>query len=244
MMRLAQVVHWRLQLAGSAVAALLVAAAGVATAGDSVPAGDSVQGAAPAVQRGDDPRPFEHARHEAVPCTACHGGGAEHRTITVRSPRGCASCHHAEASAHTCTACHSSPSLPEPGAVSRVLDLTVWNASRVRQLPFGHVVHAAVACRSCHATPVMLAMERGCGSCHESHHQPEASCAACHDAPLPGTHGARVHLTCAGAGCHASRVAPPPALSRELCLVCHGAQQQHEPGLECAHCHLPTAGAP
>jgi hypothetical protein len=238
MMRLAQVVHWRSQLVGSAVAALLVAAAGVAAAGGSVP------GAGPDAQRAGEPRPFQHARHEAVPCTVCHGVGAEHRTVSVRSPRDCASCHHAEAPARSCTACHSPPSLPEPGAVSRVLALEVWNASRVRLLPFGHVVHAAVACRSCHTTPVMLAMERGCGSCHESHHKPEANCAACHEPPLQGTHDVRAHLTCAGAGCHAPRVAPSPALSRELCLVCHAAQQQHEPGLECAHCHLPTAAAP
>jgi hypothetical protein len=234
---LGQAAHWRLRLAGSAVPILLVAAAGVAATLDSR------HRAAPGAQHAIEPRPFDHARHGTVPCTACHGAGAEHRAVTLRSARDCASCHHAAAFARTCTACHALSSLPEPGAVRRVLALGVWNESRVRQLPFGHAVHGSVACRDCHATPVLLTMERGCGSCHESHHGEAANCAACHQGQYE-THDARAHLTCGGAGCHAAPVSPAPALSRELCLVCHAAQQQHEPGFACAHCHLLTAGTP
>jgi hypothetical protein len=232
-----QAAHWRLRLAGAAVPALLVAAAGVSASLNSD------RSAEPTAQYAGEPRAFRHARHEAVPCTACHGVGAEHRTVTVRSPRDCASCHHAEATARTCVACHSRPLLPEPGAVSRVLELGVWNDSRVRELPFGHAVHGAVACRDCHTSPVMLMMERSCGSCHEPHHRPVANCAACHDTSPLEAHDARVHLTCAGAGCHAPHVAPPTVLPRGICLACHAAQQEHEPGLECAYCHLPAAGA-
>ena len=183
-------------------------------------------------------RPFDHVVHEALSCTSCHGAGERHRTLLVKSPRDCAACHHDARSPRTCTVCHPTAALPEPGTVSRELALGVWTGPRTRQLPFGHGVHEQVACRECHGTPVTLAMDRSCGSCHESHHSSATDCAACHTPPMQPVHGAEVHLSCAGAGCHAPNRAPPLTLSRSLCLSCHVAQRDHETDGQCATCHL------
>jgi hypothetical protein len=183
-------------------------------------------------------RPFEHEQHEAVSCTTCHGAGERHRTLLVRTARECAACHHDRDRHATCTGCHAAGTLPEPGTVVHELSLGGAAPVRTRALPFGHALHAAVACQECHRTPVTLAMDRSCGSCHEGHHRPEAECAACHSPPGQPVHGAGVHLSCAGAGCHAPAVAPPPTLSRSLCIACHVAQRTHEPDGVCAACHL------
>jgi hypothetical protein len=206
-----------------------------------VPSWDSVD-AEPLGQRGGaaagSPRPFEHERHEAVSCTVCHGAGERHRTLLVRTPRECAACHHDLTRAVTCTGCHATGTLPEPGTLLHELSLSISADTRTRALPFGHVLHAAVPCHECHRAPVTLAMDRSCGSCHEAHHRAEAECTACHSPPQLPVHGAEVHLSCAGAGCHAPDVAPPPTLSRSLCTACHTAQRTHEPDGVCASCHL------
>jgi hypothetical protein len=186
------------------------------------------------------PRPFDHERHEAVSCTACHGTGVNHRTLLVRSSRDCAACHHGGVRA--CVGCHASGSLPKSGTVLRDLSLGVWPATRMRELPFAHSLHAGITCRECHRTPVTLAMDRSCGSCHESHHRPETECTACHSPPGQPVHGAAVHLSCGGTGCHAPAVAPSPALSRSLCIACHEQQRTHEPGNDCSGCHLIRSG--
>jgi hypothetical protein len=183
-------------------------------------------------------QPFDHVVHEALSCTTCHGAGEHHRTLLVKSPRDCAACHHDAQSPRTCGDCHTTAALPEPGTLTRELELGVWASPRTRQLPFGHGVHRQVTCRECHGTPVTLVMDRTCGSCHESHHSSATDCAACHAPPLQPVHGPEVHLSCAGAGCHAPERAPPLTLSRSLCLACHVAQQDHEPAGQCAACHL------
>lgn len=194
-------------------------------------------------------RAFDHAVHESVSCTRCHGAGGEHRALLVRGPADCAACHHDDAAPRICSDCHALAGLPEPGHVILRLALGVWAAPQERELPFGHAVHGAVDCRECHQRPVTLAMERSCGSCHEAHHSAASDCAACHGpatARAEHVHGARVHLSCEGAGCHAGAVAPAPDLSRSLCIACHAPQVEHEPGEACARCHLLAAagGAP
>jgi hypothetical protein len=184
-------------------------------------------------------RPFDHAVHEQVSCTACHGTGSRHGTLLVRTPEDCAACHHdAAATPRSCTSCHAAGSLPAPGHVAQRLSLVVWPEARVRELPFGHERHADVACAECHRTPPLLGADVTCGACHEAHHRAEAACATCHAPPQQPVHDAAVHLTCAGAGCHTGRDAPAPALSRTLCLMCHVEQEAHEPAGECASCHL------
>ena len=227
---------------GAALVAM--AATGV---GSTAPVPAAPQAAVPqfATPRSDSPgarrRPFEHGRHERVSCTACHGSGERHRTVLVRTPQDCASCHHDAQRARSCNGCHSTRSLPPPGTVTVPLALTVGDTVVRRALPFRHDVHvrpgSGVTCRDCHTTPVTLAMSRDCGSCHAPHHRPEATCASCHAPVREGVHRATAHRSCSGAGCHATAVAPAPTLSRTLCLTCHAAQAQHEPGGACAACH-------
>jgi hypothetical protein len=182
-------------------------------------------------------RPFDHDRHQSIACTACHGAGERHRTNLVRTARDCAVCHHAPDRQADCARCHGPGMLPATLAVPVSLSLSVWTDSRPRNLPFGHGAHTAVECRECHRAPVSLAVSRDCAACHEQHHRPTAQCATCHAVPERGAHPPEAHLSCAGAGCHASAVAPPPTLSRALCLTCHDEQRAHEPRGDCAACH-------
>ena len=231
----------------AAMAATASAAAGAASTGGSTHASRSpppvdAPVAATAIvdstPRGG--RPFEHRRHERVSCRACHGAGERHRTLFVRTARDCASCHHDARRGMSCGACHAPGELAAATMVAARLTLTVRDSSTVRPLPFRHTVHVAagkLACTTCHATPVTLARNRECASCHADHHLAAADCSSCHAAPRAGAHDARAHLSCTGAGCHAASVAPPPTLSRSLCLTCHVAQRDHERGGSCAACH-------
>ena len=193
----------------------------------------------------EEKRRFAHGRHERlVSCRACHGTGARHRTILVRSPADCAACHHDPARGMECRRCHASDRLPAPRRLAVTLPLSVSDAPRSRELPFDHARHGRLECRSCHRAPVTLAPSTDCAACHDQHHRAEASCTSCHERVATTAHGPRVHESCTGAGCHAGRVAPTPALSRNLCLVCHREQGTHEPGRDCAQCHaIPNGSA-
>ena len=192
-------------------------------------------------------RPFEHQRHESLPCRGCHGAGATHRTTRVRAPRDCAACHHDPARAIACITCHRVDRLPAERLVRLSLSLLVVDTGRTREVLFRHGVHVAPAaglsCRDCHATEVTLQRNRECGSCHESHHSERTNCAACHAAPRKGAHNASVHLSCAGSACHASNRAPPPTISSAACLFCHADRRDHEPGGACALCHRIPGGS-
>lgn len=185
---------------------------------------------------GRQQRPFDHRRHERVSCVSCHGTGAEHRTILIKTARDCASCHHDPAKALSCSTCHGT-TLLNAKPISSTLRFSVWDSARARVLNFSHDRHTGLNCRDCHGTPATLARNRDCSSCHEQHHQPQATCGSCHVQAAAAVHKASVHLTCSGAGCHAPEVAPPPTLSRTLCLACHPAQTAHEPGRTCRDCH-------
>jgi hypothetical protein len=188
-------------------------------------------------------RPFEHRQHERVSCVSCHGTGEQHRTFLVQTPRDCASCHHDPARAQTCGTCHSA-GLPNNQPIPTSLRLSVWDSARSRVLRFSHDIHTAINCRDCHTTPVTMTRVRDCASCHTEHHRPEANCTTCHVSAKAGVHRASVHLSCAGSGCHSAAVAPPPTLSRTLCLACHEKQTTHEPGRVCADCHRIPRSAP
>ena len=182
-------------------------------------------------------RPFDHRRHERLSCVSCHGTGDAHRTIKVQTPRDCASCHHDPARAQLCSTCHGREDLPNAKPIVTSLRLTVWDSARVRGLSFSHNIHTALNCQDCHDSPVTLARSRDCTSCHKDHHRIQATCTNCHQPVRPGVHREAVHLSCAGSGCHASEVTPPPTQSRTLCLYCHQRQTLHEPGRICNDCH-------
>jgi hypothetical protein len=188
-------------------------------------------------------RPFDHERHELLPCTACHGTGERHGAVLVKTPLQCAACHHDPALERACSACHAADALPESGTVQRTFAAGIFAEPRLRALPFAHERHGDVPCRDCHDAPVTLTPNRSCASCHAEHHRPSADCGACHQPPGLPVHNADVHLSCGGAGCHAPAVAPEPALSRTLCLACHPQQRSHEVGSACAACHLLSPAA-
>lgn len=185
-------------------------------------------------------RPFDHRWHKRVGCTSCHGTGAQHRSIRVQAPHDCARCHHDARAERPCAACHTREQLPVGTRVAVAMALTVRRDTVVRELPFGHDRHESLACRECHGTPVTLDRDRACASCHDRHHRSAATCTSCHTESPRGRHQAAAHLSCAGSGCHAPALAPPPGLSRELCLVCHPGQRTHEPDGNCAACHRIT----
>ena len=205
------------------------------------PTGATQQGAVS--QQGQDTtrRPFRHIIHDALPCRGCHGSGATHRVTVVRTARDCATCHHDPQRGLSCTKCHSPGSLAASRTVVLSFTLQVSDSPRTREVGFQHAPHvdsvAGLACRDCHTTPVTLARNRQCGSCHDEHHAGRAECTTCHAPPRKDAHDVAVHLSCTGRGCHSTARAPAPALSRTLCLFCHAKQRDHEPGGSCALCH-------
>jgi hypothetical protein len=109
-------------------------------------------------------------------------------------------------------------------------------------MPFDHRFHSDEECSQCHRRAPLLAASARCAECHDDHHRPEADCSACHAADDVAAHGADVHRGCAGSGCHEDpRVLALP-FSRPVCLVCHSAQVNHQPGRGCEECHV-TGGA-
>lgn len=154
----------------------------------------------------------------------------------------CLRCHHVEQTVRDCAGCHVTRS---EGALSVAvsLDLSVWEAARVRALPFEHGRHAALECGQCHGADPRQAVGTECSSCHDEHHAEDARCETCHFPTLLDTHDASAHRGCGGAGCHADG-APTPPPSRARCLSCHVEQEEHEPGRECSPCHLLTDMAP
>jgi hypothetical protein len=237
-------------LALGAAAALAGYAAAGAPGAPGAPGALAAQAAAltaPLQQRvvASAPRPFEHRAHERVSCLACHGAAGQHRTLLVRSPRDCASCHHDPRQGLECSSCHEAAALPEQRRVAANVAATAGAAARAGTLPFGHETHRLVDCRECHQAPVTLALEAGCASCHASHHRPAADCTACHEAAAPRrTHDNNVHLGCAGAGCHDRSRVPDIMASRTLCLTCHAEQQAHMPAGSCVACHVIPGRAP
>ncbi len=186
-------------------------------------------------------RPFDHARHERVACTQCHGTGAQHRQVLVRNATDCAACHHDPARARACTTCHANP--PAPRELSVAVRATASPAPRARTMPFPHQRHAAVQCGECHREGARLTPTRACGSCHDRHHRADANCSGCHRGDNRTAHDAAAHLGCAGSACHAPAVAPKVWPTRTLCVTCHPAQKEHAVGGQCAACHEIPGGA-
>ena len=98
-------------LVGAALAVLVTAGAASASPGLSLQ-DSAVRGPAQVLVR----RPFQHQRHEDLPCRGCHGAGAAHRTTRVRAPTDCAACHHDAGRALACSKCHTGDAIPARAA--------------------------------------------------------------------------------------------------------------------------------
>jgi len=107
-----------------------------------------------------------------------------------------------------------------------------------RRIRFDHQDHGRFDCTQCHTDPVSRAADRtDCSSCHNQHHTATSDCVACHaSANALATHRLNAHGSCASANCHGQAAAGLPD-SREACLVCHQAQQNHQAGKLCDQCH-------
>jgi hypothetical protein len=184
---------------------------------------------------------FSHRRHRNISCQTCHDTSDRHGGLLVRTRAECMACHHRVSPPPApCAACHRPREIDGQRTRSTPMNMTVWDGPRTRTLPFDHAWHRAVACRDCHTRPPSFAVGVTCNACHEQHHRPEADCMLCH-VPVNGTvHPREAHLTCTAAGCHQERTiaALPQPATRNVCLACHQDMIDHEPGRDCAQCHM------
>jgi hypothetical protein len=162
--------------------------------------------------------------------------------LTFEPGRGCQICHHQAPERNACATCHTPE---EIAARPPVVTVTVSVKDRPplpRPVTFDHGAHRSQTCSTCHTTPVTLAPVAevvGCTSCHAQHGAGSANCATCHTtAPDSHAHAppADAHRACAA--CHAAALVATLAPTRVLCLTCHVAQRDHQPGGECTTCHL------
>ncbi len=175
-----------------------------------------------------------HETHSALACRSCHRAPTESSGRPFTRVE-CLSCHHSAEQRASCTTCHDPP--PGPLSVERRIHTSVWPEARVRSLTFPHARHSGLECRTCHQGPPLLPVTRTCGSCHVTHHGPNADCSTCHEEPPRSVHGLSVHVSCSGSGCHAEDKVAFITSTRAACLLCHRDRVQHESGQDCAACH-------
>ena len=185
--------------------------------------------------------PRGHEAHDALACGACHqvstaASSTVRTAVSAASAAAgsrCASCHHASGRAD-CARCHDGAPV-----AARQVDMGT------RTLPFEHPRHEGIACVRCHVEGPTRPAAASCASCHERHHTQASSCVACHDASAgaAAVHvSERVHLGCGGSGCHTDTAVLALDGTRNLCLTCHAALTEHEPGADCQTCHLTRIG--
>ena len=182
--------------------------------------------------------PRGHGSHADVGCASCHRASAQ-ATLTTLSPEQCQSCHHGAEQTWTCEHCHETRTTR---ASVQELAFDVWSAPRTRTLAFDHGAHADLDCASCHRAMPALTPAESCASCHDDHMEAQIRCVACHTPSTIAVHDVEAHLTCSGAGCHSAPIVEAMASTRPVCLLCHQAQEEHEPGGNCIECHRVRPG--
>lgn len=232
-------------------------AADSSAAQDTTAAGTTAQLTAVALSRpvdvGVGPYAFRHERHRTLACSRCHtsvAGHAAHSNIACSdchapvpaagpapTPADCATCHHANSQQRACVSCHAVPSAPAAKTLQVTWKLSVWPAPRTRDVRFDHAWHTSLQCTDCHVNQPQMVPTRECGACHE-HHDGKPDCRSCHPSPPVGAHTVAAHNGCAGSGCHQNPPVTTATVSRNECLLCHADRVEHEPGKDCARCHL------
>lgn len=185
-------------------------------------------------------RPFEHRRHVSLLCPTCHDAHSG-SLLNFERPRGCQTCHHQAPEEMRCPTCHAPDQLAAPRP--RVVTVTVrGRPPRPRTVGFPHARHATLRCPTCHTQPVTMAIGDSvgtCTACHDDHHQGGRTCSICHsDAAAFAPHAppAQAHAGCDA--CHAVRTVARLLPDRRMCLTCHSAKADHQPGKECTTCHF------
>jgi nitrate/TMAO reductase-like tetraheme cytochrome c subunit len=187
---------------------------------------------------------FLHSQHKTVSCLRCHDDKKSHGGLKVTTLQDCRSCHHTPPVSDSCTRCHTAADMPTRTFQEvRAVHFSVGQA-RQRTFTFSHKPHEAIECGRCHTEGLARsAASVDCDACHAKHHEVDDNCMSCHQQPPASAHPvAEAHVTCTGSGCHK----PPPFAgvprTRQVCLVCHQQQVNHNPGRECSDCHaLPPA---
>lgn len=201
---------------------------------------------------------FDHNSHllrADLACKECHsdasyfqGGGRsvpnEDRDLNPKhgttrlTAASCESCHHSPTTKVACTSCHTGDEhLKRAIRVTMALKLRPEKAPKSRVVGFQHVQHEKTECETCHTTPGSVRSVPTCASCHTDHHKEKASgCVSCHGSGMLATHTMDTHYKCAS--CHERETVAKLLPDRAFCLSCHVKQATHEPGRECAPCHL------
>lgn len=191
---------------------------------------------------------FSHREHADVECTECHSSARRHGEVMVRTRSDCFECHHSTATAAAgCGECHGPRELGQVRQVSTNLQLSVWEAPRLRRLPFDHDEHAALRCVECHGGGTSQRVQVTCAECHDGHHPvaAETRCLACHEEHREDAHTAAVHTEgCTGSGCHERPQYERMQPSRNFCTSCHQGMVDHERGEPCVNCHLVPTDEP
>jgi len=186
---------------------------------------------------------FPHARHKAISCITCHTSQSQRSRLTFQRPRGCQICHHQAPKTSDCGTCHTSTQLAAPESVTATV-IVAGAPPRAHITRFEHTTHRALACVTCHTTPVSLDPDPQtlrCAACHDDHHAAGRRCTACHAGDTPEfrvAHAppAEAHVACDA--CHASAIVARLVPDRTLCLSCHTKQSNHYPKRECSICHF------
>jgi hypothetical protein len=172
---------------------------------------------------------FDHERHvvtAGLECTSCHTSLDEHGTTLMRSSADCASCHHRRIDQANCASCHEGPGGAPEASV----------AHPVGQFPHTPHRELGLPCATCHEAPSMSAEAVDCAQCHGAHHQPNATCIACHQESPKAKHDISfAHSQCSM--CHGDAVQSITTWSREVCTTCHQAMVEHNAPVECRLCH-------
>lgn len=156
-------------------------------------------------------------KHEAVPCSGCHGG-ARPRVAFAVSGKDCASCHanphgeqfHREMAAGGCGSCHATS-----GWGAAKIDHSFWPLTGV---------HARTPCKGCHAEGEKGA-PRTCEGCHADAHAgqfrlnaPVRACDACHTTSAFAGFAAADHEKLTGFALDGKHVAL-------ACTACHAPEK-------------------
>ena len=188
---------------------------------------------------------FPHSRHTKFACLACHRTGQLHGGLTFERPRGCAICHHQDASPAKCATCHKPAKYDAP--ITATMSVTVpGRAPKPRSVGFLHSQHASKTCVECHTTPVTLAAapaKASCNDCHSDHHAESSTCTACHRIADPKAEHKPTEVTHQQCdACHTRTVIAGLTPTRSLCSSCHTAKATaHYDNKECSTCHFLAA---
>ncbi|HEX4935665.1 MAG TPA: cytochrome c3 family protein, partial [Gemmatimonadaceae bacterium] len=201
---------------------------------------------------------FDHTSHvvrSQVACKECHsdfpyfaGGGTSSPNVdrevdrrhgkTRLTKASCESCHHAPTTKLPCATCHTGDlRLKQAIRVTMALTLQPEKAPASRVVAFQHAQHEKTECAACHTTPGSVKAVATCASCHADHHKEKAGgCAQCHGGRMLADHTMDTHYKCTS--CHQRETVARLLPDRAFCVSCHVKQETHEPGRECAPCHL------